>query len=132
MTAADSNALVDRWFGSVRGVSSDTLTRLHAAVQHKLDTGALRHQMPKAPADLLRGYEVQRCVEQTITEQWDALTPEERLLTRFPTVQAVGAQVEIPKRGTGVVISRELTRRFGVEMVFQLQDGSFFKWEFID
>ena len=132
MTTTDSSALVDRWFSSVRGVSSDTLARLRPTVQHKLDTGALRHEVPKAPADMLRGYEVQRCVEQTISEQWDSLTPEERLLVRFPTIQAVGQSFEVPKRGTGVIIRRELTRRFGVEMTFQLRDGSFFTWEFID
>jgi hypothetical protein len=84
------------------------------------------------PAEHLPHYELQRCVELVLTEQWDSLTPEERLLTRFPTVQAVGEDCEIPKRGRGLVIRRELTPRFGVEMVFQLQDGSFFKWECID
>jgi hypothetical protein len=80
----------------------------------------------------LPGYELQRCVEQVITEHWDSLTTEERLLTRFPTVQAVGEYFDIPNRGRGLIIRRELTRRFGVEMVFQLQDGAFFTWEFID
>ena len=125
-------ALAQEWFASVRGVAPETAVRLREQVQRKLETGACRHLLPKMPAEYLPGVELQMCVEYVITDQWDSLMPEERLLTRFPSVQAVGARVEIPKRGTGVVISRELTRRFGIEMVFQLQDGSFFKWEFID
>jgi hypothetical protein len=124
--------LAQKWFASVRGISPETATRLREQVQRKLETGACRRLLPKMPAEYLPGVELQKCVEQVITEQWDSLAPEERLLTRFPTVQAVGERVEIPKRGTGVVIRRELTRRFGIEMVFQLPDGSFFKWEFID
>lgn len=125
-------ALARGWFASIRGIAPETAVRLREQVQHKLETGACRHLLPKMPAEHLPGLELQSCVEQVITEQWDSLTPEERLLTRFPSVQAVGAHVEIPKRGTGVVIRRELTHRFGIEMVFQMQDGSFFKWEFID
>jgi hypothetical protein len=125
-------ALAREWFASVGGIAPETATRLRDEVQRKLETGACRHLLPKMPAEYLPGVELQTCVEQVITEQWDSLTPEERLLTRFPTVQAVGARVELPKRGTGVVVRRELTRRLGIEMVFQMQDGSFFTWEFID
>lgn len=125
-------ALVQEWFSSVRGVAPETTARLREQVQRKLETAACRHLLPKMSAELLPGYELQRCVEQVITEQWDSLTPEERLLTRFPTVQAVGDYFDIPKRGRGLIIRLELTRRFGVEMVFQLQDGSFFTWEFND
>ena len=125
-------ALAREWFASVRGIAPETAARLHEDVQRKLETGACRYLLPKMPAEYLSGSELQACVEQVITEQWDSLTPEERLLTRFPTVQAVGEYFEIPKRGRGLIIRRELTRRFGVEMVFQLQDGSFFTWEFID
>jgi hypothetical protein len=125
-------ALAQEWFASVQGVAPETVARLRQQVQRKLETGASRHLLPKMPVEYLPGAELQACVEQVITEQWDSLAPEERLLTRFPTVQAVGERFEIPKRGSGVIIRRELTRRFGVEMVFQLQDGSFFKWEFID
>ncbi|MGZ4972388.1 MAG: hypothetical protein ACXWDN_06470 [Limisphaerales bacterium] len=125
-------ALAREWFASVCGIAPETVVRLRAEVQQKLETGACRHLLPKMPAEYLPSVELQACVEQVITEQWDSLTPEERLLTRFPTVQAVGEYFDIPKRGRGLIIRRELTRRFGVEMVFQLQDGSFFTWEFID
>jgi len=125
-------ALAREWFASVRGIAPETAARLREEVQRKLEIGACRHLLPKMPAEYLPGVELQTCVEQVVTEQWDSLTPEERLLTRFPTVQAVGAPVELPKRGTGVVVRRELTRRFGIEMVFQMQDGSLFKWEFWD
>jgi hypothetical protein len=84
------------------------------------------------PSEYLIGAELVACVEQVITEHWDSLTPEERLLVRFRTARAIGEYFDIPKRGRGLIIRRELTRRFGIEMVFQLQDGSFFKWEFID
>ncbi len=125
-------ALALEWFAAVGGIAPETAARLREQVQQKLETGACRHLLPKMPPEHLPGCELQACVEDVITEQWDSLTPEDRLLTRFPTVQAVGARVELPKRGTGVVVRRELTRRFGIEMVFQMQDGSFFTWEFID
>jgi hypothetical protein len=132
MTTTDSKALVDRWFSSVHSVSPETVARLRSAVQLKLEMGACSHQLPKASPDVLHGYELQRCVEQTIAEQWDSLMPEERLLTRFPTVQAIGEYFDIPKRGKGLIIRRQLTRRFSIEMVFELEDGSFFTWEFHD
>jgi hypothetical protein len=125
--------LAHEWFAAIRCISPETAARLRAEVQRKLESGACRDLVPKAcPAEALPGYELQRCVEQVITEQWGSLTPEERLLTRFPRIQKVGEYFDIPKRGSGLIIQRELTRRFGVEMVFQLQDGSFFTWEFID
>ena len=120
------------WFASVRGITPEASARLRELVQEKLETGACRHLVPKMPAEYFSGVELQRCVEQVIAEHWDSLTPDERLLTRFPTVQAVGEYFDVPNRGRGLIIQRELTRRFGVEMVFQLQDGSFFRWEFID
>ena len=116
----------------MRGISPGTLGRLLAQVQHKLESGACQHRLPKVPPEELPGIELQRCVEQVITENWDLLAPEERLLTRFPTIQNVGEYFDIPKRGRGLIIRRELTRRFGVEMAFQLQDGSLFTREFID
>jgi hypothetical protein len=125
-------ALARGWFDSIQSISPDTLSRLREQVQRKLETKACRHLLPKMPAEYLVGAELQVCVEHVITEHWDSLTPEERLLVRFPTVQAIGEYFDIPKRGRGLIIRRELTHRFGVEMVFQLQDGSFFKWEFID
>ena len=124
--------LAHEWFASVRGIAPETAARLREQVQRKLESGACCHLLPKMPAEHLSGVELQTCVEQVLTEQWDSLTPEERLLTRFPTVQAVGEYFDIPNRGRGLIIRRELTRRFGVETVFQLQDGSFFTWEFID
>ncbi len=124
--------LAHEWFAAVRGVSPETVARLRERVQRKLETGTCRHLLPKMPAEYLPGAELQACVEQVITEGWDSLTAEERLLTRFPSIQAVGEYFDIPKRARGLIIRRELTRRFGVEMVFQLQDGSFFTWEFID
>jgi hypothetical protein len=125
-------ALAQEWFASVRGVAPGTVARLRAEVQRKLEVGACRQLLPKMPAEHLPGAELQGCVEQVITEQWDSLTQEERLLTRFPIVQAVGQEFDIPNRGKALIIRRELTRRFGVEMVFKLRDGSFFTWEFID
>jgi hypothetical protein len=124
--------LVEKWFSSVKNVSPKTIVKIKELVRHKLEAGACRHLLPKLPPQYQLGSELQCCVEQVITEQWNILTPEERLLIRFPSVQNVGEKFEIPKRGTGTIIRRELTPRFGIEMVFQLEDGSFFKWEFID
>jgi hypothetical protein len=125
-------ALAQKWFASVHGISPTTSARLRELVQRMLETGVCRHLLPKMTKNCQTDLELKLCVERVISDQWESLTPEERLLTRFPTVQAVGERVEIPKRGTGIVIRRELTRRFGIEMVFTLQDGSVFKWEFID
>jgi hypothetical protein len=125
-------ARAQKWFPAVRGISAETVERLRGQVERNLETGAFLHLLPKMPAQHLRAAELKTCVEQVIAEQWDSLTPEERLLTRFPTVQAVGDRVEIPNRGAGVVIHRELTRRFSIEMAFLMQDGSIFKREFID
>ena len=126
-------ALAQNWFASVHGVALETVARLRQQVQRKLETGACHKLVPKTcPAERSPGYELQACVEQVITEQWDSLTPEERLLTRFPTIQKVGDYFDIPKRGRGLVIQRELTRHFSVQMLFQLHDGSFFTREFID
>ena len=125
-------ALARGWFDSIQITSPNTLARLREQVQHKLETKACRHLLPKMASEHLADAELQQCGEHVITEQWDSLTPEERLIVRFPTIQAVGQYFDIPKRGRGLIIQRELTRHFGVEMVFQLPDGSFFKWVFID
>jgi hypothetical protein len=45
---------------------------------------------------------------------------------------AMGDCRDIPNRGTGTIVSQRLTRRFSVEVTFQMQDGSFLSWEFID
>ena len=88
--------------------------------------------LPKSLSEGRSNYELLLCIEQTVAEQWDLLTPDERLLIRFPIAKEVGDRVAIPQKGEGILIRRELTRRFGIEMVFQLQDGSFFKWEIVD
>ena len=130
--AASPAAALQGWFGSIQGVSPETLARLREQVQKKMEAGVCRHLLPKVSAKHLIGVELQRCVECVVSEQWDTLLPEERLLVRFPTVNAIGEYFDIPNRGRGLIIRRELTRRFGVEMVFQMHDGSFLKWEFID
>ena len=126
-------SLVENWFSFVKNVSPQTVARLKKQILNKLETGVGEHLFSKMPAEYKTDCQFNHCIEETIREEWDALEPEERLLTRFPTgIRAIGEQVEIPKRGMGVLIRRELTRRFGIEMVFQMQDGSFFKHEFID
>ena len=102
-------ALAQEWFASARGIAPDTVARLRGEVQRRLEAGACKHLLPKMPTEHLAGAELQRCVEQVMIGQWDSLTPEERLLTRFPTVQAVGEEFEIPNRGKGLIIRRELT-----------------------
>jgi hypothetical protein len=126
--------LVEKWFSfsSVKNVSPKTVARLKVQVQNKLEAGVGQHLFSKISPKYKFDLQLKHCVKEVIREQWDSLTPEERLLILFPTVQPVGERFEIPKRGTGIIIQRELTRQFRVEMVFQLQDGSFFKHEFID
>lgn len=132
MVTKDFNKVVDQWFGSISGVSPETLSKIRVDDQRKLDAGSCKHLTPQASEDIVLDFEVLCCIEQVITEQWDTLTPEERLLTRFPTVGKVGEYFDIPKRGRGLIIWRELTKRFGVEMVFKMPDGSLFSWEFWD
>jgi hypothetical protein len=125
--------LVENWFSFVKNVSPQTTARLKEQIQHKLETGAGEHLFSKMPAEYKLDCQFKHCIQETISEEWGALEPEERLQVRFPTgIREIGEQVEIPKRGIGTLIRRELTRRFGIEMVFQMRDGSFFKHEFID
>src|ERR1035441_7727322 len=77
--------IVEKWFSSVKNVSSQTLVKIKELVRRKLETGACKHLLPKMPPQDLLWYELQCCVEQAITEQWNSLTPEERLLIRFPS-----------------------------------------------
>jgi hypothetical protein len=66
------------------------------------------------------------------TSLWDLLSAEERITLFYPYAKDVGAVVELPKRGKGEVVRRELTKRLGLEMVFRLSDGNLFAWEFFD
>jgi hypothetical protein len=125
--------LLENWFSFVKHISPQTTAKLRKQIQHKLETNVGEHLFAKMPPEHKLDCQFKHCIEETIREEWDALEPEERLLVRFPTgIRAIGEQVEIPKRGIGVLIRRELTRRFGIEMVFKMRDGSFFKHEFID
>lgn len=132
MTATDSTTLLSRWFDSLSGVPPETVARIRAKVQEMMDTGACSHLIPQLPADYRAGAELQACVEEAIRKEWDTLSAEERLLIRFPTTRKVGEQVELPKRGVGTIIRRELTKRFGILLTFRLVDGSLFSWEFFD
>ena len=67
-----------------------------------------------------------------VKAHWDELDPEERIYLFFPAAGQVGQEVELPKRGTGKILWRELTGRLGLKMGFQLSDGSKFAWEFFD
>ena len=132
MPVTDSTSLVSKWFDSLRDVSGDTLARIRGNVQQKMDAGACKDQIPQLPIEYRAGAELQACVEQAIEDDWDTLTPDERLLIRFPTTRKIGEQVELPKRGVGTVIRRELTKRFGILLTFRLADGSQFTHEFFD
>ena len=132
MPATDSSSFVNKWFDALSGISPDTLARIRDRVQQKMDIGACRDLIPQLPVEDRAGAELQACVEQAIEDQWDTLTPEERLLIRFPTTRKIGEQVDLPKRGLGTIVARELTRRFGILLTFRLADGAVFSHEFFD
>ena len=132
MPSTNSSGLVNDWFDSLSNVSPSTLTRIRGKVQQKMDAGACKQMIPQLPDQYRVGSEFQACVHQVIQDEWDRLTPEERLLICFPTTRKIGEQVELPKRGVGTVISRELTRRFGILLTFRLTDGALFTHEFFD
>jgi hypothetical protein len=125
-------SLVEKWFSFVKNVSPQTVAKLTEQIQRKLETGVGQDLFSKISPKYKSDVQFKHCIEETIREQWDSLTPEDRLLVRCPNARSVGESVELPKLGTGVIIRRELTRQFGIEMVFQLQDGSLFKREVFD
>jgi hypothetical protein len=132
MPVTDFTSVVGKWFDSLEDVSGDTLARIRAKVQQKMDAGACRDLIPLLPVEYRTGAELQACVEQAIEDDWDTLTPDERLLIRFPTTRKIGEKVELPNRGVGTLIRRELTKRFGILLTFRLEDGSLFTHEFFD
>src|SRR5262249_43123560 len=132
MPAADFSTLVNERFKSSPDISADTLSRIRAKVQQKMDAGACKDLIPQLPEQYRVGAELQACIEQVIEDEWDTLAPEERLLIRFPTTRKIGEQVELPNRGLGTVIARELTKRFGILLTFRLADGAIFSDEFFD
>jgi len=67
-----------------------------------------------------------------VEANWFSLTPEERIYIMFPGARSVGEEVEIPKRGKGRILWRELTDRLGLKIGFQMADGSKSAWEFFD
>jgi hypothetical protein len=122
-----------KWFASVRRISLRTLVRLREAVRQKLETGACRHMVPDAARDTDPGIELVYCVETLLQEQWNSLSPEERLLIRWPTIDwTVGETWDLPRHGKALLIARQLTQWFTVEMVFRLPDGSHLTWHFRD
>jgi hypothetical protein len=128
-----ASELLGNWFSLIKNVPPQTVAKVKEEVRHKLESGFGRHIFEKMQPEYRLDSQFKYCLEETIREQWNDLKPEERLLIRFPSgIQGIGEKIEIPNRGTGVLIRRVLTERFGIEMVFQMQDGSFFKYEFID
>jgi hypothetical protein len=67
-----------------------------------------------------------------VKEQWVRIDPEERIFLCYPGAVEVGKTVVIPNRGKGVVLSRKLTNRQGLEFNLRMEDGSNFSWEFFD
>jgi hypothetical protein len=67
-----------------------------------------------------------------VESNWSSLTPEERIYIMFPAARSVGEEVEIPKRGKGKVLWRELTPRLGLKIGFEMSDGNKWAWEFFD
>ena len=130
---SDSRALVARWFAEIRGVSSKTIARVSAKVESLLEAGACRNMMAMAPPEFLVSYELRRCVEQVLREQWDTLSGDERLLIcRHPYARLIGDQVRLPNHATGTVSAQELTRRLGVLITVRLPDGTPSSWEFYE
>jgi hypothetical protein len=67
-----------------------------------------------------------------VRENWRVLDPEERIYLLFPAYPKIGDELEIPKRGRGTIMRRELTKRLGLEITFRMSDGNRFVWEYFD
>jgi hypothetical protein len=67
-----------------------------------------------------------------VRAHWSSLDSEERIHLMFPGARKIGEEVEIPKRGKGKILWRVLTDRLGLNIGFQMSDGSKFAWEFFD
>jgi len=129
----DSSALVGRWFGEIRGVPPETVARVRARVEGKMNAGTCKNMMAMAPPEFLVSYELRACVEQVIREEWETLSAEERLsLCRHPYARLIGDQVRLPDHATGTVIAQELTKRLGVLITVRLPDGASSSWEFYE
>ncbi|HKS36131.1 MAG TPA: hypothetical protein VJW76_03005 [Verrucomicrobiae bacterium] len=129
----DSNGLVARWFGEIRGVSAETIARVRAKVEGKMNAGTCKNMMAMAPPEFLVSYELRACVEQVIREDWETLSAEERLsLCRHPYARLIGDQVRLPDHTTGTVVAQELTKRLGVLITVRLSDGTPSSWEFYE
>jgi len=124
-------AHASHWFSKVSGVSTETIARLRASVQAKLEAGACKNVMPMATPELLATYELRACVEETLREHWDTLSAEERLLVcQHPYARKIGEKIRLPNHATGVVSAQELTTRMSILITVRLQDGATIGWEF--
>jgi len=129
----DPGSPLARWFSHLPGVSPDVASRLQSRVQSKLDAGACRNPVPVATPEIDADYELRACVRQALLEEWDLLSPEERLLIcRHPYTQRIGEHIRVPNRGEGTVVAQELTTRLSVLTTVRLANGSLLNWEFYE
>ena len=63
---------------------------------------------------------------------WTSLIPEEKIYLMFPAARSVGEEIELPNRGKGKILWRELTDRLGLKIGFEMSEGSKWAWEFFD
>src|SRR3979490_3357852 len=124
--------ILEQWLASVRGVSPVVLSRVRAAVRQTWLTDPHADPQSDPPTREQVHYDVEAGIERVLSDEWDTFSAEEGLHLRWPRCPAVGDRPDIPNRGTGTIVRQQLTRRFGVEVVFQMQDGSMLQWEFID
>ena len=101
-------------------------------VQHEVQKKVKYREMKGGDDPVNQILHFQIIMAEIIKEQWSKIPKEDRLLLCFPAAANIGDSFEIPKRGKGTILRRELTKRLGMEMTFRMEDGSIFKWEFFD
>src|SRR5688572_31031232 len=116
------NEIFESWFERIRGVVPAKLQRVKSVAQLHFDSSL----KPEMNQEMLHEL-ISSSIEAGVEHFWDSLTSDERVHICFPDVK-LGEVVQLPERGAGTVIRTELTKRFGLEVTYQLASGQLFKW----
>ena len=129
MKAATIVDIFSRFVAGVPQISEKSRVLLIASLKQRLGDRELDGDNSDP---LKRDLHFQVLRAELVKIHWVELDAEERVYLFFPAARQVGEEVELPKRGKGKILWRELTDRLGLKMCFELSDGSKFVWEFFD
>ena len=135
MNNSELQAIADRYFDRLYNISKPALEMIRPKILEKFLSRSCKGNLPQSniPEKIFIHSELDGCIEETLTELWNLIQPEERLEIRFPGSHLSREKpVDIPNKGKGTLVRQELTRQFGIMCTFKMADGSFFAWEFFD